>query len=142
MNKKSLIITSVIVLLAVAGAAFYGGMLYEKSTSRPSFAFDRQGSLPANISGSSRQGGANMGEIISKDNGSITIKLINGGSKIIFFSDSTEINKFANGDSEDLELGKNVTIQGTANPDSSITAQSIQIRPAVQDGKNNPDLLQ
>ena len=50
------------------------------------------------------EGGFTAGEIISKDNPeggqasygaskSVTIKIPNGGSKIIFFSDSTEINK-------------------------------------------------
>ena len=73
-----------------------------------------------------------VGEIIAKDDTSITVKLRDGGSKIIFYSSSSEIGKFTDGTIEDLIIGKNITINGKANPDGSITAQSIQIRPKIE----------
>ncbi len=137
MKKSFLIITAVIALLIIGGGSFYGGMLYGQSQKR-SAGFPGQ-NAGISIRGG-RQGGAgfNSGEILSKDDKSITIKLATGGSKIIFFSGSTEIGKFVNGTSDDLQVGETVMVQGQANQDGSITAQSIQIRPVGQNNQPKP----
>lgn len=135
MNKTLLSIIAV--ALIVGGGAFYGGMKYDQSKT----AADRQariqqfgssgaGSRNGGL-GNRNSGGFASGEILSKDDKSITIKMRDGGSKIVFYSDTTEVGKFVNGAVSDLEIGKNVSVNGTANSDGSITAQSIQIRPAM-----------
>lgn len=133
-QKNILIIISAAILVAVGGGAFYGGIVYGQSH-RGNVNFPGQQGVSIR---SNRQGGAgfNSGEIISKDDKSITIKLMNGGSKIIFFSSTTEVGKFVTGTTNDLAAGNTVMVQGQANQDGSVTAQSIQIRPPQP--ANNP----
>lgn len=130
MKKNVLIITTIVVLLVVAGGAFYGGILYGKSqNARPSFA---NGNFQGLRNRQGTTGGSfTSGSIISKDSNSITLQLgTNAGSKIIFYSGATQINKTALGTASDLATGTSVSVTGTTNSDGRITAQSIQIRPA------------
>ena len=139
MKKIISIILVIIVAGALVGGAFYGGMKYGENKTTKGINQERQQrfqQMGASVAGaidgrSGNQAGNNFvtGEIISKDDKSITIKLRDGGSKIIFFSDTTEIDKFTTGSSSDFEAGKTVMITGKTNQDGSITAQSIQLRP-------------
>jgi hypothetical protein len=129
MKKISLIVIVIIILLAVGGGAFYGGMLYGKSqNTRAGFA---GGSFQTRINRTGTNGSNFItGNIISKDSTSITLQLPTGnGSKIIFYSNTTQIAKTTTGTSDDLTTGTVVSVTGTTNSDGSITAQSIQIRP-------------
>lgn len=142
MNKLIAIVIATAVV--VGGGAFFGGMKYAENKnpqSRVSQADfqnlqnlspeERQQRLQGGAGGGQRgaRSGFTAGEIIAKDNKSVTIKLQDGGSKIVFLSDSTEITKSAEGTLNDLEVGKNVSVNGTANSDGSVTAQTIQLRP-------------
>ena len=133
MNKKTSIIIAIITLLLVSGGAFYGGMIYGKSqNAKPTFGAGNFQGMGANKTGIN---GSNLisGNIISKDGNSITVQLLNNaGSKIIFYSYTTQISKNTSGTSDDLATGTAVSITGTTNSDGSVTAQSIQIRTAGQ----------
>jgi hypothetical protein len=149
MTKKLLPLFIVIVVLIGIGS-FYGGMKYGQAqgSGNRRLAGNFQNLTPEQqqqmVQRLGANGGSGMGqrdgngsglangEIISKDNQSITVKLSNGGSKIIFYSETTEVGKFVTGVATDLEIGKNVVISGTVNQDGSITAKSIQIRPDNQ----------
>ncbi len=74
-------------------------------------------------------GGFVSGEVISQDSQSITVKLKETGTKIVFFSTSTQIMKTSSGSISDISVGSNLTITGKPNADGTLTAQSIQIRP-------------
>ncbi len=131
MNKTILIIIAVAVI--VGGASFYGGIQYANNARASQVAAFRNGTGTGGGqrggAGTRAGGGFTAGDIIAKDDKSITVKLQNGGSKIIFFSTATQIEKFVSGSTTDLAIGKTVTINGQANSDGSINAQSIQIRP-------------
>jgi len=138
--KKTLPIF-IIVCLLVAGGAFFAGMKYGQSkglsarnfanmTSEQRQQLMQRGGVEG-FRGAGRNNGLVSGEIISKDNEGITVKLPDGGSKIIFFSESTEIGKFTQGTRDDLKIGETIMANGTNNSDGSITANNIQIRPDV-----------
>lgn len=70
----------------------------------------------------------------------MTLKLRDGGSKIILLSGSARIMKETEGSIDDLSIGTGVSVMGEANSDGSINAQSVQIRQNVpgnqKDAKN------
>lgn len=136
MNNK--IISFIAILIIVSGLSFYGGSQYAIKNSAVAVP-----TAADNAQGASRQGGArgrNMqtgggiisGKILSKNDQSIVVELRDGGSKIVFVSPSTEISKFVEGTSTDLEIGKNLSVSGEANPDGSLNAKTLQLRPEGQ----------
>lgn len=133
--------------VVVGGGSFWGGIKYGQSAKsaagRGGFANlsseerqQRLQELGAGVGGfrggrGGGQGGSGFtsGEVISKDDKSVTIKLRDGGSKIVFLSGSTEVSRFVEGTLSDLEIGKNISVDGTVNSDGSVTAQTVQLRP-------------
>jgi len=100
--KNNYLIT-IILVLVFTGIGFYAGMRYQASK-RPDFSqtgrLGRQGQL-GNRTGARQV----MGEILSKDDKSFTVKLTDGSSKIVFFSESTTINKSSQATKADLKTG-------------------------------------
>lgn len=141
--KKNIIF--VIVALLVGAAGFYGGMTFSGRSlqantlqggnfSGQNTAVRQQRLQQMGMTGQvgrAQAGGMVNGEILSADDKSITVKLRDGGSKIVFFSASTEIGKFVTAAVTDLVSGKTVSVNGTANADGSVTAKTIQIRPKL-----------
>ncbi|MDP3990958.1 MAG: hypothetical protein Q8P63_01545 [Candidatus Nealsonbacteria bacterium] len=140
------IIPIIVALIVVAGGSFYGGLSYQKSKNSPgNFSRqnfqnlseeERQQLFQGNVGGAIQRGvgrgaGAGFlnGEVIAKDSQSLTLKMMDGSSKIIFFSDSTQISKTAEGTVNDVEIGKEIMVTGQQNSDGSYTAQAIQLSP-------------
>lgn len=146
MSKLFFII--IITALVVGSGAFYGGMIYGQSksplgnVSRQNLqnltTEQRQQLFQGNIGGSSggtgRGSGSGFlnGEVLNKDEKSLTLKMSDGGSKIVFFSSSTQISKTTDGSINDIEVGKQITVSGDQNSDGSYTAKTIQLRPSAQ----------
>lgn len=140
---KKNIITNIIIAVVIAGVAFFGGMQYSKSkvmsttasrqfgggTSTGMMGGGRPGGASAAMTGM-RSGGAVIGSVLSKDDKSITVQTQGGGSKIIFLSEKTAISTAAKGSLADIVAGSDVVVMGTPNADGSVTAQTIQLRPA------------
>lgn len=143
---KNIIIVAVVIVAALAGS-FYGGMIFEQNSKKADFGqFGQNRQMGANADSAARgmrannSGGFTTGEIISKDDKSVTIKLNNGGSKIIFFSPSVQILKSSLGSTDDLINGEIIIATGNANSDGSVSAQTIQVRPPMpvnQQGQQN-----
>lgn len=134
--KKEYIVTAVLVIV-VGAAAFYGGIIYQRKKTVSNF---RTGGFAGQFggpNGTGRQSGGNrqnmmngrpvMGEIISADAGSLTVKMPDGSSKIVIISDQTKVNKTSEGAKTDLTKGQQVTVIGNANSDGSMTAQTVMV---------------
>jgi len=95
-------------------------------------AWQNNGAQPNGNRLTGKQANVANGEIISIDDVSLTIKLREGGSKIVFYSaSSTPVVQSVIKSPEDLKIGENVLINGKNNTDGSIVAQSIQIQAAT-----------
>lgn len=142
--KNKIVLTILVAAIALSGAVgFYSGMTWEKgkisaAQSDRQARFGEAGGqfVARGATGRVRTqalgvgGGFAVGEVLAKDDKSLTLKLRDGGSKIVFFTGATPITKTAPGTPEEIAVGKNVMVNGTANPDGSMSAQSIQISPA------------
>jgi len=135
-----------LLIIMVGGGTFYGGMKYGEGKS-PLGQFSgqnfqnlsseqRQELFQGNVGGAfqervGRGAGAGFlnGEVIARDEQSLTLKMPDGGSKIVFFSDSTEISKTTEGTKNDIEVGKQIVVSGEQNSDGSYTAKTIQLSP-------------
>lgn len=162
--KKQYLITIVIAIVVAAGA-FFGGMSYQKSKDSLSGlsgqnlikkmqslgmsgnGFGAENGTP-NVNGGNFPGGANgrrfggggmvNGQIVSMDSQSITVKQQDGSTITVYYSSSTTISKTTTGSSSDLTVGTEVSANGTSNSDSSVTASTIRINPAIQNTNSTP----
>jgi len=129
-NPKTVIPVVALVILVAGGGSFYAGMQYQKSqpaAGRP-MAENRLAMHERFGTGERPQGQGRPvnGEIIDQDEKSITIKLLDGGSQIIFISDSTQVVRATLSNKDDLNEGVKVCIFGSENPDGSMSATHIQ----------------
>ena len=132
----------VAVAVVFTGGGFWGGMNYA-SGQRASFS---GGTFAGRTGGTGRTNGMNgaFGTIIAKDASSITVQLggpnatstnsSSTGTRIVLYGDTTQIEKTVSGSAGDLTVGTSVLVNGASNSDGSITASSIQIRPAAGQG--------
>ena len=115
LNKITTLGIVIAVAVIVGGSAFYGGMKYADNKSPQGVLLESEGSRPL------------TGEIISHSDNSLTIKLSDGSTKIIFFNDHTLTTKTVRAVSNELNEGGQVFVSGNENPDGSYTAQTIQL---------------
>jgi hypothetical protein len=159
--KKTLPLIIAIIIVVGAGA-FYGGMKYDQSKNGLS-SLKNIANLPSDQrrqklqelglttmfgGGGARGGNAGAragngggfsgGQIIAKDNNSITVKSQTGGSQIVFLGASTQITKSTSGKPGDLTSGQNVRVTGATNADGSMTANMVQILPNAPQDQGQP----
>lgn len=141
MNNKYVAMV-VVALVVVGGGSFYGGMQYDKSVTaqartaaRTQFGGGAGGNNQGGQGGQQRGGmmggrgqnggGFVTGEILSKDDKSLTIKTPDGGSTIVYFSATVNVRKADIGSLADLSLGQQVTVNGKSSSDGSVVADTI-----------------
>lgn len=123
MKHQNVFLSLILIIIGLL-VGFLGGIFYQKSQ-KPT-GFDRFQS--ANQRTRFPQGTRPIsGTIIKKDEESITIKLRDGSTKIVFLTEKTQIFKSTSASKEDLVENKNIFVIGQQNQDGSISAENIQI---------------
>lgn len=131
MNKNTMMIVAVLLIIVALGGGFFAGMQYQKSQPR---------SLSGNGQFAGRSGGFGggaggqrfapvRGQVIGLGTGTLTVKQQDGATKIVVVSSSTIFSKTQTAASTDLKSGDTVMVVGNSNSDGSLTAMDIQINP-------------
>ena len=140
--KQNQMLILVLVALLFGGVGFFGGMTYQKgqvSAMRGNgAAFAGRTGAPGQAAGARRMGGQVMGEILSADSNSVTIKLADGSSKIALITSTTSIVNSVSATATDLKVGARVAVFGATNTDGSVTAQSVQLNPMIRTANSTP----
>lgn len=133
-NIKPLV--PIILILIGLGVGFFGGYEYRNYRLNRTVAnFGGSGSFQRFTAGRNGQNGNGamrggvIGNIVSMDDKSITVKMNDGSTKIVFLSSSTAYSNTVSASSSDLKTGENVAVFGSPNSDGSVTATSIQLNP-------------
>lgn len=148
MQVKQYILLGIILIMIGAGG-FYAGMKYQQNKRGQ---FMRQFGGETNLRGGNGQFRTNgnrsgfrpvAGDIINQDASSITVKLPDNSSRIVWFNENTIINQTASASAHDLKIGDKVAVFGQENTDGSVTAQNIQLNPQIRmDGEQSSALPQ
>jgi len=113
MKHNTIVVILLIIIIGAGG--FFAGMKYQQSKSQAGRLGNFQNGRNGQVQSRREQGFRPVnGEIIAVDDKSVTVKLQDGSSKIIILTDTTAVNKSAEGSREDLKNG-------------SVTAQNVQL---------------
>lgn len=148
--KTNQIVTTVVLLAVFSTASFFAGTKYQQNKVTTNFGNQRMLNDGSGLGQGMGRGIGNntdtdtvknrgqvagfrqtVGEIISLDAKSITIKMADGSSKIVLISDSTTVNQSVAATKNDLKVGLNVAVRGDQNTDGSVTSSNIEINPHV-----------
>ncbi len=138
--KNTKVVVPVVLLLVGLGAGFFGGIQYKNyqmNKARGNFAAGGPNGASQRFIGNKDsqgtaggiRGGAVNGTILSVDDKGVTVKLTDGSSKIVLFSDATTYLDTTTASKTDLKVGSTVAVLGSNNSDGSVTATSVQINP-------------
>lgn len=148
MKNNNLMMTGIIAVI-VGGLAFFGGMKFQETQSTNTSAQNRggftrtpgqNGQSGATRTGGRGFGGAVVGEVLTQDSGSVTLKLQDGSSKIVNLAATTTYSKTDTGTKTDLKTGVRIAVFGTANSDGSVTAQNVQLNPMFRTETGRPSI--
>jgi hypothetical protein len=118
----------VIAIVALGGGYFWGKA--SAATSRAAGFAGAYSSSTRRTVGSAAGGGLVTGTIATIGSSSITLQLANGNSEVVFYSTSTPVSEPTTVSANTLKVGTTLMVGGTSNSDGSLTALTIQVRPA------------
>ena len=141
MNRTLQIALGVVILVIVAGASFYGGMLFGERQAQTTRA-GRFTGAPGGGFNNGQGGGFNngqgrggvFGQITEVGSNYITVTENNGTQTKVMVTDTTLIEKNASVKLTDLASGDTVIVSGSQGSDGSYTARSVQVAPAGRIG--------
>jgi hypothetical protein len=122
-----------IVWLVIAIVALGGGYFWGKASGAASRAAGFAGAYSSSTrrtASSAAGGGLVTGTIATMGSSSITLQLANGNSEVVFYSTSTPVSEPTVVSADTLKVGIPIMVGGTSNSDGSLTATTIQVRPA------------
>ncbi len=122
----------------VGVAAFFGGTKYsdmQRTNQRGSMMRQFQNGQGApngasDFRGNRTGGRPVVGEVMSVDASTMTVKLADGTSKIVVLSETTTVSETASAEKTSIKVGSKVGAFGTDNADGSVTAQTVQLNPS------------
>lgn len=124
-NNIVVILAIVCLVLGFGGGYYFSNYQFKKL--RPNFG----NQIPDRQNSGQRQqpgfGGMIMGEVVSQDEKSITIKMQDESTKMVILSESTVYSINQSTDKSEIITGDQIRVIGSANSDGSITAQNIQM---------------
>jgi hypothetical protein len=154
MNKRLFTLLAVILVFAIAGGSFYGGLVFGKSQVQaeavarratfqdgsPQFPFSgtesgvpvapgQPGGLTGRGQRSSGQSGMVVGTIKEIGDGVLVVTDMNGKDAQVKVTDTTLIEKNTAVKLSDLAQGETLMVSGSAAADGVITARSMQVAP-------------
>ncbi len=131
MNKNTGIIIAVVLIIVAGIGGFLGGMQYQKTRAGVTALGGANGTFRRFNGAGGVQNGQNLapvrGEVLSVSNGTMTVKLANGGTTIIVLPSSANYMQTTKASQSDIKTGDTVTVIGTKNSDGSVTAQDVQL---------------
>jgi len=138
---KSRYLLPIVLIVIGLGVGFAGGYYFKSFNQQKQFnemrnGAGQRGGIAIPSGGPARNiNGFNSidGEVISNDDKSVTVKLGDESTKIIFFSESTIYSNFQEAKKEDLKIGIKISVFGKSNSDGSVTANRIQLNPIIKD---------
>jgi len=154
-NKAVAIVAGVILVLAIAGGSFYGGMVYGKSQAQTELpmgavSFDQGapgGAFPPAQGGgfggrgqrdTTTAAGMVVGTVKEIADGVLVMTDANGKEVRITVTDTTLIEKNASVKVTDLEPGETLMVSGSTGSDGVVTARSIQVASPGRFGFGGP----
>ena len=123
MNKNTIIILAVVLIVIAGAGGFFAGSQYQKSQPRAAGQFGGRGLGEGNGNGFGNQN-PNFrpvrGQVLTMDSNTLTVKLSDGSTKIVVLSGSTVFVKSTTASLSDLKTGDTVNVVGTQNSDGSL----------------------